>query len=293
MDEQKENRTGMSKAAMGLDADALQSSTKAAVAGTLSAAQQRIEMLARVFAETGMRQLYSLILKTLVTHQDRTRTVRIRNEWVEMDPAVWHANMDVRVNLALGAGGTEEKLVLLDKITEHQKMLLDQGSPLVSNVAYRAGLARMVELAGFPNADEFYAPWSMEQEQQYQQQKAQQGPQDPNMLLVQGQLEIDKQKLALEQQKATWEHERKVAEMQMKFAIDQAKAEAQSGAQIQNQELMADMQMAKAVIDAEAKNNAAKAAAAAQPQGGPTNGQQPQPQGVDGAGGGGPQAPTR
>jgi hypothetical protein len=155
-DEQKENRTGQSKASMGLDADALQSSTKAAVAATLSGAQQQIEMLARIFAETGMRQLYKLILKTLVAHQDKARTVRICNEWVEMDPATWHADMDVTINLALGAGGSEEKIQLLGMITEHQKQLLDEGSPLASRVKYRNGLARAVELAGFPNASEFY-----------------------------------------------------------------------------------------------------------------------------------------
>ena len=286
-DEQKENRTGISKAAAGLDADALQSSTKAAVAATLSGAQQHIEMLARIFAETGMKQLYSLILKTLVANQDRARTVRIRNEWVEMDPAQWHADMDVTVNLALGAGSSEEKLMLLDKITEHQKALLDEGSPLGNRVAYRAGLARMVELAGFPNADEFYPAWTEEQEQQYAQQKAQEPEQDPNMLMVQGNLEIEKQKLQLDAQKAQLEHERKVAEMNMKWALEQAKIEAQYGIKLSEAELKADVGMAQAIVDAEQKNNAAKAAAAAQPQGGPTNGPQPQPGGASAPGGGG------
>jgi hypothetical protein len=282
MDEQKENRTGISKAAAGLDADALQSATKAAVAATLSGAQQHIELLARIFAETGMKQLYSLILKTLVKHQDQARTIRVRNEWVEMDPRAWHANMDVRINLALGVGSSEEKLMLMDAITQHQKMLLDEGSPLVSQVQYRAGLARQVELAGFPNANEFYQPWTAEQKEQYQQQKAQQPPQDPAMIAVQGQLEIEKAKLRLDEQEMILKDIREKAKIQMDFAIKQATAEAQYGVQISNQELMADQATAKAIIDAAAKEAIAKA------QGGPTSGQQGIPAG---AGGGGGQAP--
>lgn len=281
MDEQKENRTGISKAAAGLDADALQSATKAAVAATLSGAQQHIEMLARIFAETGFRQLYKLILHTLVEHQDRVRTIRVRNEWVEMDPAKWHADFDVRINLALGAGSTEEKLQLLSMITKHQKQLLDEGNPLGDMVKYRNGLARQVELAGFPNADEFYPAWSEEDDQKFQQQKAEQPPSDPAMRAVENMHEIEKAKLALEAQKIQLEHGRKVAEMKMDFALKQATAEAQYGTQIDDAEVAADMQMAKAIIDAEQKNNAARAAA-----GGPTNGQ-------PAAGPGGGQAPQR
>jgi hypothetical protein len=145
----------------------------------------------------------------------------------------------------------------------------------------------MVELAGFPNADEFYPAWTEEQEQQYAQQKAQQPEQDPNMLMVQGNLEIEKQKLQLDAQKAQLEHERKVAEMNMKWALEQAKIEAQYGIKLSEAELKADVGMAQAIVDAEQKNNAAKAAAAAQPQGGPTNGPQPQPGGASAPGGGG------
>jgi hypothetical protein len=281
MDEQKENRTGISKAAAGLDADALQSATKAAVAATLSGAQQHIEMLARVFAETGMAQLYNMILHLMVQHQDRPRTLKLRNEWVEVDPRTWHTNLDIRVNVALGAGGTEERLMLLDAITQHQKMLIDEGSPLVDLVQYREGLARQVELAGFPNADAFYRPWGPQEQQQFDQQQAQQPEQDPQMMLVQAQIEIEQKKLELEAQEVALKHQREVAKMEMDFALKQATAEAQYGAQINNAEIQADMQAAKAVIDAGAKEAQAKlqmqqkqAQMAAQGQGGPTpNGQ--------------------
>jgi hypothetical protein len=265
LDEQKENRTGISKAAAGLDADALQSSTKAAVAATLSGAQQHIEMLARIFAETGFRQLYELILDTLVENQDQPRTMKLRNEWVEVDPRDWHTNLDVRINIALGAGGTEEKLQLLDMISNHQKQLLDEGSPLGSRVKYRSALGRMVELAGFPNAEEFYPPWTEKQEQEYQQRMSQQPPSDPTMLAVENEFKIQQAKLQLDREEMIMKDARESAKIQLDYSVKQATAEAQYGAQIDNQELMADQAMAKAVIEAGAKE------AIARQQGGPTN----------------------
>lgn len=286
MGEIKENRTGISKAAMGLDADALQSSTKAAVAATLSSAQQHIEMLSRIFAETGFSQLYKLILKNMIQHQDKPRMVRLRNEWVDVDPASWNANMDVTVNLALGAGSSEEKLQILSMISAKQAELMQQGSPLVSLVEYRKSLARGVELAGYPNSDEFFKPWGQQEEEAYQQQKAQEPEQDPAMMLAQATIEIEKQKLELERQEAVMKDDRERAKMQMDFAIKQATAELQYGAQMNNQELQADIQRAKAIIDADARTRQMQQAQ--QAQGGQGGAQQGAP---SGPGGGGQPAP--
>ena len=88
LDEQKENRTGVSKASAGLNADALQSSTKTAVAATMSAAQGRIELICRHFAE-GMKDLFSLINNLSIKNQDRAEVIRLNNEFVEIDPRYW------------------------------------------------------------------------------------------------------------------------------------------------------------------------------------------------------------
>ena len=167
-----ENRTGRSKAAAGLDADALQSSTKAAVAATISAAQQRTELFARVFAETGMRDLMKLILRLVVQHQDGPRTVRLRNQYVEVDPRHWDADKDVVINVALGTGLVEEKLQMLAQIAAKQEQLLQAGIPLTTLSKLRNTYARMVELAGFRNSDEFFEPFGPEQEQAYAQAQA-------------------------------------------------------------------------------------------------------------------------
>lgn len=160
MDELRENRTGISKAAAGLDANALQSSTRAAVAATVTAAQQHIELICRIFAETGMKMMFDKALKLITTNQDAPRMVRLRNQFVPIDPRVWNSNMDVVVNVALGTGSTEEKMGFLGQIAAKQEMLIQQGgvanNPLVDLSQYRNTLAQMLAMAGYKDASMFF-----------------------------------------------------------------------------------------------------------------------------------------
>jgi hypothetical protein len=148
MDQIKEDRTGMSKAAMGLNADALQSSTKAAVNATISASQGRIELTARILAE-GMKKLFKGILFLVTTHQDKARMVRMRNEWVQIDPRAW----------ALGNGDTNERLQALMMILAKQEQILQQlgpTNPLVTPQQFSNTLRKIVELSGFKDSSSYF-----------------------------------------------------------------------------------------------------------------------------------------
>ena len=159
MDEVKEARTGVSKASMGLDAAALQSSTASAVNATVAAAQQHIELIARIFAETGMKDLFKIILKLITTHQDQPRMVRLRNKFVQIDPRAWDAKMDVSVNVALGRGTDTERMMMMRQIGEMQKEALatmGQVNPLTDISKLSNTLKSMTELAGFKDASQFW-----------------------------------------------------------------------------------------------------------------------------------------
>jgi hypothetical protein len=158
MDAMREDRTGMSKAAMGLDPDALQSTTKAAVAATVSASQSRLELQARLLAE-GMKKLFKGILYLMTTHQDKPRMVRLRNEWVEIDPRVWNSNMDVTVNIGLGNGDTGERIQALTMIAGKQEQIMQQfglGNPVVTPAMYIRTIQKIVELSGVKDASSYF-----------------------------------------------------------------------------------------------------------------------------------------
>jgi hypothetical protein len=174
MDQMREDRTGMSKAAMGLDADALQSTTKAAVAATVSASQSRLELQARILAE-GMKKLFKGILYLMTTHQDKPRMVRLRNEWVQIDPRVWDASMDVNVNIGLGNGDVNEKINALNIIMQKQEQIMAQFGPMnqiASLPMYIRTLQKAIELSGYKDASSYFntlpADFQMPQEEPQQ-----------------------------------------------------------------------------------------------------------------------------
>lgn len=159
LDQIKEGRTGMSKASMGLNPDALQSSTKAAVAATVSASQGRIELTARLMAE-GMRELFKTILFLVTTHQDKPRMIRLRNRWVQIDPRAWDNTMDVNINIGLGNGDTNERIATMMQILAKQESIINQyglENPVVSPQMYVRTLKKVVELSGFKDASSYFA----------------------------------------------------------------------------------------------------------------------------------------
>lgn len=159
LDDIKQTRTGISKAAAGLDADALQSTTKAAVSATVNAAHQHIEMIARIFAETGLRKLFTGILKLVVENQDRARMIRLRNTFVPIDPRSWDSNMDVTVNVGVGDGTIEDRINILNQVASRQEMLIKEtgpGNPVVSLPQYTNTLTKLLQLAGIKDSQNYF-----------------------------------------------------------------------------------------------------------------------------------------
>ena len=248
LDSVKEDRTGRSKASQGLDPSVLQSSTKAAVQASVAGAQQQLELIARIFAETGVSDLYKGILRMLVEHGDETRRriIRLRNEYVPMDPNQWDADMDVKVNVALGTGLVEDKIQTLQVILEQQMTLMQQGSPIVNWSGIRTSLGKMIELAGWPTADEFFVPFGPEQQQQADQAAEQAGDQpSPEEQLVQIEAQRVQQEgqkaqaqLALDREEMILKDDRERDQTARKFAVDSERvrneaAVKQSGAILQ------------------------------------------------------------
>lgn len=197
IDDIKASRTGMSKASQGLDADVLQSTTKAAVTATMSAAQERLEMVARIFAETGVRRLFRGLLKEIIRHQDRVRVVRLRNSWVPVDPRAWDADMDVVVNVGLGTGSIEQKVQTLMAVLAQQKEILQTlgpNNPIVSIKQMRNTIAQILELQGVKDATRYFNEITPEIEQQMAQ--PQQPAPDATQILAQ--VEADKIKKDIE-----------------------------------------------------------------------------------------------
>lgn len=256
MDELKEARTGISKASAGLDAGALQSSTASAVQATVSAAQQHIELIARIFAETGMKRLYKLILQLVTSHQDRERMVRLSNAFVPIDPRVWNTNMDVVINVGLGRGTDQERMMMLRQIGEMQKeamQTMGQQNPLTDMGKLSNTLKAMTELAGFKDASQF---WNDPAE--FQPPPDADAP-DINEQLIQvqiQQIQADIQKKAaeldLEMKKAQMIDDRERDKLEADLYVKAEEMKAKYGTQLNVEQIRAKLAIDREVMKAQA-----------------------------------------
>jgi hypothetical protein len=202
LDEMRAQRTGISRQSQGLDANVLQSTTKSAVSASVEAQQDRVELIARTFAEIGVKDVFRGLLRFVIRHQDKPRVVRLRNQWVNVDPRFWDAEMDVSVNVGLGRGTDETRMAFLATIGQKQEQVLQMLGPdnaLVSIGQLRETYAEMLRIAGFKNPDRFFKVVTPNQEQMLSQQMAQNKPPDPNQLLAQVEGEKTKAKFQTDQ----------------------------------------------------------------------------------------------
>lgn len=256
MDQVKEARTGISKASQGLDANVLQSTTASAVAATVSAAQQHIELIARVFAETGMKDLFKIVLHLITTHQDAPRMVRLRNEFVPIDPRVWNSSMDVSINVALGRGTDAERMMMLRQIGEMQKdamKTMGPQNPLTDITKLSNTLKAMTELAGFKDTSQF---WSNPAE--FTPPPKQDKP-DVNEMLIQvqiQQIQADIQKkaaqLQLDREKMQMDDDRKRDELEAELFVKAEEMKAKYGGQLNVEQIRSELAINREVLKAQA-----------------------------------------
>ena len=158
LDEQKENRTGVSKASAGLNADALQSTTKAAVSATMSGAQGRVELICRHFAEGGLKTMFKTVNNLVIKHQNAQDVFRLNGKFVPVDPRYWDNDKDIVVNVAISKSSDEEKFQVLTSLAGKQEQImttLGPNNPLVNLQQYANTLTRMIVMAGFQDAQSF------------------------------------------------------------------------------------------------------------------------------------------
>ena len=206
----RESRTGRSGGPDGLDQDALQSTEKAAARAAVTASQMSSEMIARMFAEMALKPLFRGIMREMARHKPDPYMIKVRHDWVEVDPRSWMSDLDVQVNVALGSATVESKLVNLDKIISRLTALMGTGpdNPIASWVELRGALAAEAELLGYQDTERFYKVVTEEQLQQAAMEAAQQPPPpSPEQMLAEGQIESKRieveGKLAIERDRLT------------------------------------------------------------------------------------------
>lgn len=202
MDNVTEMRTGVSRATMALDPQTLQNQTATASNNQRDSAYSQVELIARNQAELGWKDVFSKILKLIVKHQDQPRMIRLRDEWVKIDPRYWNTSMDATINVGLGTGSRDRDMAMLNNILTMQIAATDrfqqagmaqQALEMVPKI--RKTMVKIVEAAGIKNADSFFIDISDEDLMNIAREAAQRASQPPPEVQVQqAKLQADVQK---------------------------------------------------------------------------------------------------
>ena len=175
LDGVRESRAGVSRMSQGMNENALTSHTTAtAVNAVMSAAQSRVELVARNFAETGVKDLMIRIYELLYKNQDKERMIMLRNEWVPVRPDVWKDKYDCTVSVALGSGNKDQQMSHLSQMLQFAGEAMKGGLPIVSmKNMYNLG-ASLIKAMGFQNVDDYLTDPDVIQPQQGQQDPVEQ-----------------------------------------------------------------------------------------------------------------------
>ena len=243
VDQIKEQRSGISRMQQGLDPNTIQKShtTATGVREAMASAGQRIETIARVFAETGIKDLMNCLLKLTTQYQDHKRIIKIRNKYVPIDPREWKNKFNLTINVGLGTGSHEQRLQILGQILGIQKEIMMAGSSLANEQNIYNTLERMVHNAGFKTPQEFFV------NPETQAPKPPKDPMKENPLLVatQQQIQADQQKAMAELQlkKEKMEAELELKKQEMMADINLKREEMQSDIQLEREKMRAKASM--------------------------------------------------
>jgi hypothetical protein len=240
-----EEKTGISKMSMGLNADALQNTTATGAALTAQASAGHVEVMARNLAE-GMKRLFQLMLHVAVKNSPDEQMMRLNGEFIPVDPSVWDIDMDMEINVGLGTGKEDVKAAALMQTFQTQQQIWQTygaQNGLVSMTQMRNTLSDMLALSGLKNADRYYAPMTPDKEQQLiaaqQQQAAQAGQQGDPMAeaLIQAETIKAQAKLQGDQMRMQGKMQGDQIKMQSSMQVKAAEMQSAQGRELQELQL--------------------------------------------------------
>ena len=159
LDTVRETRTGVTRYSQGLDADSL-NKTATGVNTLMNQSQMRMELIARIFAETGVKDLFKRIFELTVKYQDKERIVELNNKFVPVNPTEWKNRYNISITVGLGVGSKDQQIVMLNNILQKQLQAFQlQGNkeyPMVTLKNIYNSLAKIIEEAGLKNVENYF-----------------------------------------------------------------------------------------------------------------------------------------
>ncbi len=254
LDTVRETRTGITRYNQGLDADSL-NKTATGVNALMTQSQMRMELVARVFAETGIKDLFKKIFELSCKYQDKERIVELNNEFVPVRPTEWRNRYNITISVGLGTGSNDQQIMMMNNILERQLQAFQlqggQEYPMVSLKNIYNSLSKIIENAGLKNVDNYFVNPDMGKQMVQPQQ-----PPAPTPIE-----KIEFTRIASEEKRKNAQLELELKELKSKNAgmlleqeIKMKELELKYNAQIDSQQLKADADLNKILVSESIKD---------------------------------------
>lgn len=265
--EQKQMRTGVNPQ-ISLDPKILQQSTMGAFTAALDHASQRLEMIVRVMAETGIKSAMKKAHRLIRENFGQSLALKLRGSWVNVSPQEWRERTNLSVSVGIGTHNKAEKMQALMGVMQMQEKLMAMG--MVGPEHIYAAASELVEASGLEGAERFFRNPAKTQLPQQQpdplmlaqveslKMQAQALQLDAQSKMTRAQ--IEGQKAQLERERAQFEAGIKARESELKAQIAQYEAQTAAGktqaevANIHADSRLKDAQRIKALEDARAQD---------------------------------------
>lgn len=222
MDQVRANSTGTYLASQGLDGDAIAKETATRFVGVQEKGDEKMELVARTFAETGFRKLYAGAAWMVSRFQDTATEIMVLGKELKIDPTKWRFNNNITVKVGLGAGNQEKMVASMQGILGIQQQLIATGSPLADQSKLFNSLEEITRGLGFKQVDRFFN--NPEQpEQLLQAENEAMKRQLEQLMPMLEQLQQGNPLAEAEQVKAQAAQQNKIAELQVKLTSESAK----------------------------------------------------------------------
>lgn len=222
LDDMLKNRTGVGDEVAGLDSTSLANINTGVIQQAYDQARMRIELMARILAEVGLKECFRDIRHLLHANQSNAVQFKIQNQWVDVDPRIWADDRRVKINIGLGNQNKVQKKMALGEIMMLQEKAMQIG--LMQPQFIHNTIADKLELDGM-DVNRYFPPAN------YQPPPKQP---DPKIMLEAERVKIEQQranndmaKVQLESQLKVMLAQSKEQEMAMKAQIEQMKGQLQ------------------------------------------------------------------
>jgi len=243
VDATREWRTGVSKLGQGIDADVLQNQSATAVSQAFTMTQAKMKLIARIFAETGIRDLFALLHGTIRKNDRQINTVRLRNRWVTVDPRNWKTREDMTINVGLGTGSKDAQIAHLMTVLGIQKDAITAPQlGLVTPKNIYNTLRKLVEKIDLKSVDPYFTDPAAVAAQAPPASPAPPPP-DPRLLHAQGMLQLRAQKMQAEAQA-------RQQQLQADAQTQQEKLKTDAQLKLRQQDMEAELERERMALDA-------------------------------------------